>query len=581
MEYHNFRRENFPNSFLDQVHEIQKADICCDLRFVFDFGELWIHKSALLLYGKSIWWASLLGESFPNVVILPGVTQVEVEKFILTIYGQNIVTDDDTEPFHGFSDAEILAAGGTMRGPTPSSDPSGYSPQQQPPSNSHAVISPPTLVNFYASQAKARYFAQALRKDAEAAGSCSKHGPGFLGAINDDYLKHSGESSSSASIFTLGDVAAKAMSMGPPLKRPLDLETRGSPSDQPPNLESPRKKYKTDETPNDAPDLPESGNMIIDIHHQVVPLQLVEVGQHHLGELPHDRDSPENVVSERNVENDDKENNKEQVSSDTLKEQLYDDIKLEPYELMHQCSTCGKGFKSKQDLYMHNRNNHLLQDSQCHQCGKCFKSKKSLENHTNTVHKIVKCNSCDQFFKAGSIMGHRRICQTFYPCSECDFVTKNKKDLSAHKKTSHQRHKHQRMKPFRKCPICSYKSRSAYNLKIHVSNVHGQKHACNICDKQFTKERSLDKHKRDFHGPKHCCQECNKKFIRQGSLENHVKSDHRRERLFTRDGHMLLFSTEKVIKKKRYHFCQKCDYKNMMNFNGLAIDTFSLPLPEH
>ena len=67
-----------------------------------------------------------------------------VDEFMLTIYGQNFVTEDkyssDTEPFHGFSDAEILAAGGTIRGPTPSSDPSGYAPQQWPPSNSHPGV---------------------------------------------------------------------------------------------------------------------------------------------------------------------------------------------------------------------------------------------------------------------------------------------------------------------------------------------------------------------------------------------------------------------------------------------------------
>jgi len=194
--------------------------------------------------------------------------------------------------------------------PPPSSDHPGYPPQQRPPSNSHPgvlgaderqilrvaslpgqdrpdkppsrggheAISPPTSVSFYAGgqpdPAMARYFAQARRKDAEAAGSSSKPGPGYVGAINDDYLKHkitemmknekSGGSTSSASMFTPADLAAKAMSMGPPHKRPLDLETRGSPSDQPPNPESPRKKYKTDEAPNDAPDSPESGNMVID-----------------------------------------------------------------------------------------------------------------------------------------------------------------------------------------------------------------------------------------------------------------------------------------------------------------------------
>ena len=67
------------------------------------------------------------------------------------------------------------------------------------------------------------------------------------------------------------------------------------------------------------------------------------------------------------------------------------DIKLETSELLENCSTCGKGFQSKQDLIVHIRSTHLLQDSQCH-----FKSRKSLENHVNSVHKIVKCDSCNQ-----------------------------------------------------------------------------------------------------------------------------------------------------------------------------------------
>ena len=104
MEYYNLHWKKFPNSLLDKLFEIQKAHICCDLKVVFDFGELWFHRSILLLYGKSVWWASLLKESCSDVVILPGVTQVEVDKFILTVYGQNIVTEDkyssDTEPFH-------------------------------------------------------------------------------------------------------------------------------------------------------------------------------------------------------------------------------------------------------------------------------------------------------------------------------------------------------------------------------------------------------------------------------------------------------------------------------------------------
>ena len=50
-----YTRKNFPNSLLDEIVEIQKAHICCDLKVVFDFGDLWIHRSALLLSGKSAW----------------------------------------------------------------------------------------------------------------------------------------------------------------------------------------------------------------------------------------------------------------------------------------------------------------------------------------------------------------------------------------------------------------------------------------------------------------------------------------------------------------------------------------------
>ena len=129
-------------------------------------------------------------------------------------------------------------------------------PQSRSSAPVNKAINPPTLASFYNSQAMARYFAQAQRKDAEAAGSSSKPCPGYGGAINYDCLKHkitemtknekSGGSSSSASMFTPAELTAKAMSMGPPHKRPLDLKTRGSPSDQPPNPESPRKKYKTE-----------------------------------------------------------------------------------------------------------------------------------------------------------------------------------------------------------------------------------------------------------------------------------------------------------------------------------------------
>ena len=150
-------------------------------------------------------------------------------------------------------------------------------PDKRPPSRSsvHEAISPPT--SLYPGQA---YFSKQAAAAAAGAGGPSQAKPGYAAAFNDDYLKHkitemmkgagSGAGPSSGAPVFPADLAAKAMAMGPPHKRPLDLEqghSRASPSDHN-NPESPRKKYKAGDTDPSAadtmPDSPESGNMVID-----------------------------------------------------------------------------------------------------------------------------------------------------------------------------------------------------------------------------------------------------------------------------------------------------------------------------
>lgn len=204
-------------------------------------------------------------------------------------------------PLAGTSSAELhehWKRRGYPQAPGPPPSDPGYSTQQRPPSSTderqilrvagpgqerpdkppsrssaHEAISPPSAASLYQAHpdpAMARYFAARRKEQETAAAGSSKSGPGF---INDDYLKHkitemmknekAGGAGAGAAMFTPADLAAKAMSMGPPHKRPLDAEARGSPSEQP-QPESPRKKYKADEAANDAPDSPESGNMVID-----------------------------------------------------------------------------------------------------------------------------------------------------------------------------------------------------------------------------------------------------------------------------------------------------------------------------
>jgi len=158
----------------------------------------------------------------------------------------------------------------------------------KPPSRSmHEAISPPTSdpsrshPGYYPNQpqsqdpAMSRYLAAARRKDddQQAARVAASKGVGGPGVTVDDYVKYKitevmkNEKGGAGPSDLSG--SKPGVSMGPPHKRPLEVEARNSPHDHPggANPESPRKRYKQDDGgggSNDMPDSPESGDMVID-----------------------------------------------------------------------------------------------------------------------------------------------------------------------------------------------------------------------------------------------------------------------------------------------------------------------------
>eukprot|EP00092_Neocalanus_flemingeri_P085463 GFUD01107555.1.p1 GENE.GFUD01107555.1~~GFUD01107555.1.p1 ORF type:complete len:1977 (-),score=508.72 GFUD01107555.1:283-6213(-) len=160
----------------------------------------------------------------------------------------------------------------------------------KPPSRSsmHEAISPPTSEpgrghpshpSYYPpqqDQAMARFLAARRKQEAEAAAAAAAKSGFGVSHFMDDYVKHKitevmkNEKAGGAGP---SDLSSKPSShggpMGPPHKRPLEVEARGSPSEHPSgNSESPRKRYKQDEAggSNTMPDSPESGegDMVID-----------------------------------------------------------------------------------------------------------------------------------------------------------------------------------------------------------------------------------------------------------------------------------------------------------------------------
>ena len=77
MEY-TLSRVDFPKTLLDNLP--QRNTVLCDVKTVFDHEEVWIHRTVQQIW--RVWWSSLLQDSSTNVVLLPGVSKVEVEQFL-------------------------------------------------------------------------------------------------------------------------------------------------------------------------------------------------------------------------------------------------------------------------------------------------------------------------------------------------------------------------------------------------------------------------------------------------------------------------------------------------------------------
>ena len=85
--YYTLSTINFTKKLLSNIHGLQRDNVLCDLKIVCDNGEVWIHRPAL--ESRKVWWCSLLRDSATNVVLLPGISklEVEVENFVGNIYG--------------------------------------------------------------------------------------------------------------------------------------------------------------------------------------------------------------------------------------------------------------------------------------------------------------------------------------------------------------------------------------------------------------------------------------------------------------------------------------------------------------
>ena len=135
-------------------------------------------------------------------------------------------------------------------------------------------------------------------------------------------------------------------------------------------------------------------------------------------------------------------------------------------------------------------------DTRCYCCGFSSENKVKLDSH-HKQHKVIKCASCNQYFKSSTFSKHKRLCNAVpdkLSCSICGHVTVHHSLMWRHRKrhilrpflcredgcrrffkteddlNSHQKHKHRG--ELYKCDHCPMSFKNRYEMNRHIQRIH-------------------------------------------------------------------------------------------------------------
>uniref|UniRef100_A0A5F9C633 Zinc finger protein 777 n=1 Tax=Oryctolagus cuniculus TaxID=9986 RepID=A0A5F9C633_RABIT len=224
------------------------------------------------------------------------------------------------------------------------------------------------------------------------------------------------------------------------------------------------------------------------------------------------------------------------------------------------CMECGKSFRLKINLIIHQRNHIKEGPYECAECEISFRHKQQLTLHQR-IHRVRGGYGSPERGPAFNPKHALKPRPKPYKCPECDSSFSHKSSLTKHQIT------HTGERPYT-CPECKKSFRLHISLVIH-QRVHAGKHEvsfiCSLCGKSFSRPSHLLRHQRTHTGERPFkCPECEKSFSEKSKLTNHCRV-HSRERphacpecgkSFIRKHHLL--EHRRIHTGERPYHCAEC-----------------------